>query len=107
MKLYPFLVVAGLISCPATSHAALYAYEGFDYPIAANGLGGQNGGTGFTTTWDNVANDGEILAPTLSFTDGGGRTLITSGNMAQMDGSTAGTSVNFRTIDSAQYSASA
>jgi hypothetical protein len=94
-----------MLSCPATSRATLFAYEGFDYPIAVDGLAAQNGGTGFTTAWDDVANDGEILASTLSYTDGGGRTLITSGNMAQMDGSTAGTSVNFRTIDSAQYSA--
>ncbi len=50
-----------------------------------------------------MANDGDILAPALSYTDGGGRTLITSGNMARMDGSTAGTAVNFRTIDSSQY----
>lgn len=85
------------------AHATLVAYEGFDYVIAPDGLGGQAGGTGFVGGWDNVANDGEILAPTLSYTDGGGRTLVTSGNMARMDGSTVGNSVNFRTIDTSLY----
>ena len=105
MKPIPVLAIVGMLSFPVTSRATLFAYEGFDYPIGADGLANQNGGTGFTTTWDDVANDGEILAPALSYTDGGGRTLITSGNMARMDGNTVGTSVNFRTIDAAQYSA--
>ncbi len=99
LKLLPF---AALLSAADRSHATLYAYEGFDYPIAANGLGSQNGGTGFSGGWDTVANNGEILASSLGYTDGGGRTLITSGNMAQMDGSSAGTAVNFRTIDTSQ-----
>ena len=105
MKLHTLILPIAL-ALPATSEATLFAYEGFDYPIAADGLAGQNGGTGFATTWDNVANDGVILAPTLSYTDGGGRTLITSGNMARMDGSSVGTAVNFRTMDTTGYSAS-
>jgi hypothetical protein len=85
-------------------HATLVAYEGFDYPVAVDGLAGQAGGTGFINAWDNVANDGEIVAPVLNYTDGTGKMLVTSGNMAQMDGSAAGNSINFRTLDTSTYS---
>ena len=97
------LTLLAVAALAGRASAALYVYEGFDYAIGPDGLGGQSGGTGFSGAWDDVANDGEIVAPTLSYTDSGGRMLTTSGNMARMDGSASGTSVNFRSIDSTQY----
>ena len=103
MKAPQVALLALCLAAPVTLPAELFVYEGFDYPIAPDGLAAQNGGIGFNTAWDDVANDGEILAAGLSYTDGGGRILQTSGNMARMDGSTVGTSVNFRGIDASQY----
>ena len=99
----PLVSALAIAAIAGRAHAALYVYEGFDYPIAADGLAAQNGGIGFSGAWDDVTNDGEIVAPSLSYTDGGGRILTTTGNMARMDGSAAGTAVNFRSVDSAQY----
>jgi hypothetical protein len=98
-----FAIVSVAFAIPVS--AALIAHEPFDYPIAADGVALQNGGSGFTTAWDDVANDGNILAQTLGYTDPGGRALITSGNMAQFDGSSVGTAVNFRTFDTTNTAA--
>ena len=86
--------------------ATLVAYEGFNYAIATDGLAGQSGGTGFSGAWNDTANDGDIVASALSYTDGGGRMLVTSGNMARMEGNAAGNAVNFRLLDTTTYSSS-
>lgn len=91
------------LALPVTSHAALLAYEGFDYNVAADGLALQNGGTGWAAAWTDTVNDGDILAGSMSYTDGSSNSLITTGNMAQMNGTTVGNAVNFRNINVSQY----
>lgn len=99
---------------PASAPAALLVYEGFDYPVAPNGVSGQNGGLGFDNAWDSPANSGDIIAGSMSYTDGGGRSLVTAGNTYFGDATTVAvgtagstTITNFRTMDTAINGAAA
>jgi hypothetical protein len=105
------LVAATLLWLPGQPVAwgALIAYEGFDYPVAVNGVNAQSGGTGFSGAWDAPTNGGDIVASTLAYTDGGGRQLVTGGQQLYMDSTNAGsttagsTVINFRPFNTAAY----
>ncbi len=110
-KLLPLsLLLAGTFQ----ASAALLVYEGFDYTVAANGVSSQNGGTGFDAGWDAPASSGDIIASSMNYTDGGGRSLVTTGNRYFGDSTNlatpgvAGTTItNFRNFDAALNSAAA
>jgi MYXO-CTERM domain-containing protein len=97
MKIRSLLLPFLSLGCLATSTpAALLVYEGFDYTIGEDTLLAANGGTGFGggyTANGAATTHGDITAPTLSYTDSGGRALNTSGNQVLMD-----TTVNFRSM---------
>lgn len=81
------LVVTSAVA-PSAS-AALLAYDGFNYD--AGSLVGQNGGLGFANAWQlNGSGAGSIyntVGGSLSYTDGLGKTLQTSGNSLFLSGS--------------------
>ena len=68
-----------------TLFAALFAYDGFDYPIGS--LEGHNGGFGWQLGANGAWNDLESTSPSVSagsksYTDAGGHQLVTSDNRA-------------------------
>jgi PEP-CTERM motif len=73
------------------AYADLLVYEGFDY--APGSLAGQNGGFGFASAWT----AGEIVAGSLSYTDGNSNGLPTSGNRALISG-TSGSLSSYRDL---------
>ncbi len=98
------IALLSLFACATQASAALLIYEGFDYAAGVNGMNGQNGGTGFTAAWDN--GNADVTAGSMGFTDGGGRSLNTSGNRMFVDASgtlgTVGTTIaQFRSIATA------
>lgn len=102
------LTFLSFLACAGCANATLLVYEGFDYAVAVNGANSQNGGTGWTAAWDNPANGGDITAGSMAYTDGGGRSLVTSGNRYFGDSTnlatpgTAGTTItNFRNLSGA------
>ena len=100
-------ILALSLAIPAGAQAALLVYEGFDYAVGANAINASaNGGIGFGGAWDAPANSGDVIAGSMSYTDGGGRSLTTSGNTYFGDSTTLGagtvgaTSIaNFRNMD--------
>jgi hypothetical protein len=77
-----------LVASVTTVHAALIAYEGFEYdPGNLNTL---NGGTGWTNAWNvnsfSSVSTGNVVAGGLSYTDGSGNQLVVSGNSAEASG---------------------
>ena len=74
LRLVAALAVVVLL-LPVSASAELLVYEGFDYPEGS--LAGQNGGIGFASSW---SSGGSVLADSLSYTDGHGNVLPTSGN---------------------------
>jgi len=74
-------------------HAALIAYEGFDYPDGT-AVVGANGGSGFTEPYQlNGSGAGSVstvLAGSLTYTDALGNMLVTSGNKGFFAGNTTG-----------------
>ncbi|TAL00764.1 MAG: hypothetical protein EPO07_09245 [Verrucomicrobia bacterium] len=74
------LVVILLSFARPEAHAALLAYEGFDY-AADSDLSGQNGGTGWAGPWGNGTGDSNVLG-SLAYTDSQGNVLTTAGNSA-------------------------
>jgi len=99
------LLLCSIATTIVPASAQLLVYEGFNYPAAVDGLNGQNGGTGFLGAWTANAGSPDISLGSMTYTDSGGRTLLTSGNRAYMDATnpgsvTAGTnSISFRTFD--------
>jgi len=69
-----FVVVLGLTG---SASAQLIAYEPFDYP--ANGLSGNDGGSGWNGAWD--GGDQQVTAPGLAFSP-----LLVKGNKATVVG---------------------
>jgi hypothetical protein len=67
--------------------------DSFDYPLGP--ILGRNGGTGFASGY---SGNGQILAPSLNYTDSGGRVFAASGNHVATN--TNGTGM-FRTISTA------
>lgn len=66
IRLASWLLIMAMLSVGGTSHAALLAYDGFDYSGAA--IDGQNGGFGFASGWsdgdadfEHLSNDGVSL----------------------------------------------
>lgn len=90
------------MSFTAHTHAALIAYEGFDY-TAGSSLNGQNGGTGWNDdSWTERAATGS-----LSITDGGLSYpgIASSGNAGFTSGT--GTNLNYRYADNSETSVAA
>ena len=84
------LACAALVAAiPLTARAELLAYEGFEYD--AGPLTGQDGGQGaWTDPWVQGGgfgggSDWQVDAPSLSYTDSAGRTLVTTGGAARAD----------------------
>lgn len=46
--------------------AGLLAYEGFEYPVAVNSLGGQNGGFGWKEAWVGSGGSDDVVADSLA-----------------------------------------
>ena len=85
-------VAAALLAAP-TASAALLAYEPFDYQPGSTVTNG-GGGFGFADTWQvNSTNVNNFIAVagSHSYTDSGGRVLVTSGNRAWATGNATNT----------------
>lgn len=80
------ITLLSLLAWASQASASLLIYEGFDYTAGANGLNSQNGGTGFTAAWG-AADNADVSAGSMGYTDGGGRALTTSGNRLLVDAS--------------------
>ncbi|MEP6664341.1 MAG: hypothetical protein ABJC04_11835 [Verrucomicrobiota bacterium] len=78
-----------------TTRAAVIAYEGFDYP-AGDSIVGKTGGIGFTNAWQLNSSTGiqTNQATSLSYTDGAGKTLVTTGGSLFLQGTNAGNTGN-------------
>ena len=83
--------VSAALSSAAWQHTlALYAYEGFDYPAAAEGLNNQGGGFGFINAWDDEGDDAATVAtsqsdPTGQLATSGGALQVTTGFLQTFD----------------------
>jgi hypothetical protein len=94
------LCAAAVFSLQGSASAQLITYDGFDYPLGTTPDGSLNGGTGWADggswayTTGSTGNGGSITYG-LSYTDGNGAQLTTSGaayhNLGNSVGSTAGT----------------
>jgi hypothetical protein len=77
-----YLIIAVMAAALSTmSYAALTQYEGFDYTVGSE-LVGSAGGTGWTGPWSSTQTEPSntfTIGTDLSYTDGGAKTLITSG----------------------------
>ena len=65
------LALALMIFCavlaPATAHAGLMAYEGFNYTAGTGNLTGQSGGSGWSNTWQTVnSGSADVVASSLA-----------------------------------------
>lgn len=77
--------------------AEVIAYEGLDYSAGSGNLLNASGGTGWTGGWSSFATDpffNTIDSGSLSYTDNGAASLITSGNSATISSANT-TSPNF------------
>jgi hypothetical protein len=78
-QLLSTLVLTGsLLAVPLGARAGLLVYEGFNYPDGSN-IESQTGGFGWADAWDFNSFYSTNLAGSLSYVDGLGNTLITSG----------------------------
>ncbi len=78
------LAVSAALLCPAVSvHAALIAYEGFDY--AVGNLETNNGGTGWSGAWTATGNT--VASPGFGVTAG---SYPTTGNLLDLGGNNVG-----------------
>jgi hypothetical protein len=83
-----------------TAEAALVAYEPFAYPAGGQLVGATDGGAsfGFSQAWQAGASsnvNAPIVAGSFSYTDTGGRTLLTAGNRVWASGNGTATGDNF------------
>lgn len=105
-QVHPFyrvgLLTALMLVAASDTHAALIAYEGFNY-TANQTLGGQNGGSGWTSDWkgDAALNTDTISGGTVNVTSPGSTYtgLQVSGNAATVT-PTTGTTRAYRSFDS-------
>jgi hypothetical protein len=84
---------AVVIASNPNSHAAMLAYEGFDYDPSV--LSGNNGGLGWAAGWaqnGGSINNSLVVSGSYTYTDINGYSLVTSGNRAHVtgDGSASG-----------------
>lgn len=80
LKIYLFLLVSGAATI---AQAGLLYYEGFNYPVAEDGLKYQGG---FAATPDPAAGaDADIDSASLRYMDAAGNTLQTTGHHAKID----------------------
>lgn len=96
-------LVLALLTAPLCTHAALLAYEGFDY-TANTSIAAQSGGTGWTNVWASGGGPGLAtnVAGSLGYTDVNGRSLQTSGGSLVIGnpfGTTATTATPNRAIN--------
>lgn len=88
MRKLAVLAAAASVFIGTSAHAALLAYEGFDYTTGT--IAGKNGGTGFAEAWGSISGGGNINVVTtqLNYTDGNSNALDTLGNSVYIDRST-------------------
>jgi len=104
MKKYSLIAPLALgasLAVVIPTHAQLIVSDGFNYPVASGStaLGGQNGGTGWgTATWTDKGSLSQIVAGSLSYTDGSGNTLATSGNSLLAQSSTSSSTEGQRVL---------
>lgn len=101
--LFRLVAASALLLPPVCSHAALLAYEGFDYPTNTT-IAGQNGGSLWTNTWASGTSQGLAtnVAGNLGYTDANGRSLQASGGslvVGNPGGTTATTANPTRVIN--------
>lgn len=91
------LLGVGFFAGTPRAHAALLAYEGFDY--TAGDVNARNGGTGWSGGWNSVAGATVVTGTTLGYTggtisvNGSGTALsITGGSAGQLNRGFVGTS---------------
>ena len=92
-------IAIGLLLTASTASANLLAYEGFDYAAGTGNLVGLDGGTGWGGAWNtrpnvvgggsSISNQGDILAGSLSYSDGV-NSLLTTGGHSYMYGTSVG-----------------
>lgn len=90
------VALATLFCATQTTQAALLAYEGFEYNVGETFLGA-SGGSGFSQAWQtNSTNPNNALtkAGSLSYTDGFGNSLQTSGGRGAFTGNGTATGDN-------------
>ncbi|MES2920148.1 MAG: immunoglobulin domain-containing protein [Verrucomicrobiota bacterium] len=100
-RLWPSCVFATLLAMPGVerTHAAPLAYEGFNYAagqsIPTSSAAGGDGSSGWGGAWFLINNSGAAtgVATTMSYVDGAGNILTTSGGSAIV-GVPAGTTSN-------------
>lgn len=91
-----FMHSALLVLAGGAASADLLVHENFDYP--AGDLSGNSGGSGWATGWTDTGNPVVVRSAGLTFTDGIGNTLVTSGaSLDTADGGTA-TTISAREI---------
>jgi hypothetical protein len=83
------------VSLSSRALAALLAYEGFDYPTG-DSVVGKTGGTGFQNAWQLNASTGiqTNQGYSLSYIDGAGKRLVTTGGSLFLQGITTGNTGN-------------
>jgi hypothetical protein len=88
MKIIFLSVEAGLAITllTATARAGLLSYDSFSYQAEANGIHGENGGTGFSGPWNQTEpNSPDVLGSSLGYTDSNGVTMAVTGGSALAD----------------------
>lgn len=92
--MYKLLIgaLALVAACSDAAHAALTAYDGFDY--AAGDLTGRNGGSGWGGAYTDIGNSTVVETAGLQY----GGLPVSGGSVRTSDGGTA-TTVSFRNLD--------
>jgi len=71
-----------MVTIPISAHATIIAQDSFDY--SPGSLGGNSGGTGWSGAWTGSVS--VLDGGSLSYTDSGGRELVTNGNRVTAPG---------------------
>lgn len=82
------LLGVGLFTGTPQSHAALLAYEGFDY--TAGNVNGDNGGTGWSGSWNSATSSANVVTGTTLSYSGGSISLSGSGTALSITGGSDG-----------------
>lgn len=86
-----------ILGFATAAHASLMLYEGFDY--SAGGLAGENGGSGFSTSWASSGAGGDTVTyPGSTYISGADSLSVTGGYAAVTNSGTAGAFRDFSTI---------
>jgi hypothetical protein len=87
-RVFAGVFLVGIVFVSTTTvHAAVIAYEGFNYD--PGNIAALNGGAGWTSAWTSNSTTGNVVAGGLSYTDTNGDQLAVSGNSAVSSGQAA------------------